>query len=38
MAEIEAGLDLNTSLGKTCTERLHNGIIKENPKIGRAHV
>lgn len=31
MAEIGVELDKNSSLGKVCTERLHNGIIKENP-------
>ena len=33
MAEIEvnAELDRNSNLGKTCTERLYNGIVKENP-------
>lgn len=30
-AERNTEPDLNSSLGKTCTERLHNGIIKENP-------
>lgn len=31
MAEVNAELDLNSNLGKTCTERLFNGIVKENP-------
>ena len=29
--EVNAELDRNSNLGKTCTERLYNGIVKENP-------
>lgn len=31
MAEIGVEIDENTDLGKTCSERLYNGIVKENP-------